>query len=344
MSGGSMLKTLAMAALGLLLGMIGIDAMSGYTRFSFGVVELGDGIGIVPVAVGLFGISEILLTAGQATPPAVQRPKLRELMPVARGSRERPWADRARQPARLPDRHHPGLGAHHLVVRVVRHRAAHLEAPRAVRQGRDRRRGGSGIGQQRGGDRRLRADAGARHSDRSGHGGDDRRDDGARHLAGADADPGAARALLGLRREHVRRQRRAADAQSAAGRPVREPAAHSVFVSLSRASCASASSACYSVGNSVVDVWIMLVMGARRLRAAQVRLRPRAGRAGAGAGADAGAVAAPVARDVGRQLRDLLHRPIAVAMFAAAAVLILLGLKPLIFKSKNWREKVGLEE
>ena len=39
-------------ALGLLLGMIGIDAMSGYTRFSFGMVELGDGIGIVPVAVG----------------------------------------------------------------------------------------------------------------------------------------------------------------------------------------------------------------------------------------------------------------------------------------------------
>ncbi|HYK14732.1 MAG TPA: tripartite tricarboxylate transporter permease, partial [Burkholderiales bacterium] len=52
MSGGSMLKTLAMAAVGLLLGMIGIDAMSGYTRFSYGVIELADGIGIVPVAVG----------------------------------------------------------------------------------------------------------------------------------------------------------------------------------------------------------------------------------------------------------------------------------------------------
>ncbi len=63
MSGGSMLKTLAMAVLGLLLGMIGIDVMSGYTRFSFDIVELGDGVGIVPVAVGLFGISEILLTA-----------------------------------------------------------------------------------------------------------------------------------------------------------------------------------------------------------------------------------------------------------------------------------------
>ena len=54
-----------MAALGLLLGMIGIDKMTGYFRFAYGVVELGDGIGVVPVAVGLFGIAEMLLTAGQ---------------------------------------------------------------------------------------------------------------------------------------------------------------------------------------------------------------------------------------------------------------------------------------
>ncbi|MBI2509236.1 MAG: tripartite tricarboxylate transporter permease, partial [Betaproteobacteria bacterium] len=81
MSGGSMLKTLAMAAFGLMLGLIGIDVMSGYTRFSHGLVELGDGVGIVPVAVGLFGVSEILLTAGAPTAPDVQRPKLRDLIP-----------------------------------------------------------------------------------------------------------------------------------------------------------------------------------------------------------------------------------------------------------------------
>ncbi|HSQ03222.1 MAG TPA: tripartite tricarboxylate transporter permease, partial [Burkholderiales bacterium] len=81
LSGGSMLKTLASAAIGLLLGMIGIDAMSGYTRFSFGLVELGDGVGIVPVAVGLFGVSEILLTAGQPVAPSVQKPTLRQLIP-----------------------------------------------------------------------------------------------------------------------------------------------------------------------------------------------------------------------------------------------------------------------
>ena len=81
MSGGSMLKTLAMAVFGLMLGMIGIDVMSGYTRFSFGITELGDGVGIVPVAVGLFGVSEILLTAGASAAPQVQRPKLRDLIP-----------------------------------------------------------------------------------------------------------------------------------------------------------------------------------------------------------------------------------------------------------------------
>ena len=81
MSGGSMVKSLAMAVLGLLLGMIGIDQMSGYFRFAYGVVELGDGLGVVPIAVGLFGIAEVLATAGQETPPQVLKPKLRELLP-----------------------------------------------------------------------------------------------------------------------------------------------------------------------------------------------------------------------------------------------------------------------
>ena len=67
MTGGSMVKNLAMIIFGLLCGMIGIDHFTGYFRFSYGIVALGDGIGVVPVAVGLFGISEILATAGQTT-------------------------------------------------------------------------------------------------------------------------------------------------------------------------------------------------------------------------------------------------------------------------------------
>ena len=43
-------RTLLMAVVGLLIGTIGIDTMTGHFRFSFGIAELGDGVGIVPVA------------------------------------------------------------------------------------------------------------------------------------------------------------------------------------------------------------------------------------------------------------------------------------------------------
>ncbi len=88
MSAGSMLKALGMAALGLLLGMVGIDQMSGYFRFAYGVVELGDGIGVVPLAVGLFGLAEVFLTAGGETPPRVLKPRFRELLPSRREWRD----------------------------------------------------------------------------------------------------------------------------------------------------------------------------------------------------------------------------------------------------------------
>src|SRR5918996_2300520 len=62
MSSTSLIRTLLMASIGLLLGTIGIDVMTGHFRYSFDIRELGDGIGIVPVAVGLFGLGEILST------------------------------------------------------------------------------------------------------------------------------------------------------------------------------------------------------------------------------------------------------------------------------------------
>jgi len=81
MSTSSLLRTLLMAAFGLLLGTIGIDVMTGAFRYSFGIAELGDGIGIVPVAVGLFGLGEILSTPSHRMTGEVTRPKLRELWP-----------------------------------------------------------------------------------------------------------------------------------------------------------------------------------------------------------------------------------------------------------------------
>ena len=57
---GSILKALAMVVLGLLLGLVGTDIYSGTPRFNLGVTEYADGLNFVALAVGVFGIAEIL--------------------------------------------------------------------------------------------------------------------------------------------------------------------------------------------------------------------------------------------------------------------------------------------
>jgi putative tricarboxylic transport membrane protein len=61
LAGDSMPKALCMAALGLFLGNIGTDILSGTERFTFDIPILIDGPGLSPVAMGLFGLSEVLL-------------------------------------------------------------------------------------------------------------------------------------------------------------------------------------------------------------------------------------------------------------------------------------------
>jgi len=56
---GSVLKALAMIVFGMLLGLVGTDVNSGQLRYTFGIGELADGLGIVAIAVGVFGIAEI---------------------------------------------------------------------------------------------------------------------------------------------------------------------------------------------------------------------------------------------------------------------------------------------
>jgi TctA family transporter len=58
---GSLLKAIAMIIMGLLLGIVGTDVNSGVARFDFGIPELSDGIGVVVVAMGLFGFAEIII-------------------------------------------------------------------------------------------------------------------------------------------------------------------------------------------------------------------------------------------------------------------------------------------
>src|SRR5882672_11384554 len=62
---GSLLNAVAMVLLGLLLGLVGTDVNSGRERFTFDVPVLADGIGFVPVAMGLFGVAEILINLEQ---------------------------------------------------------------------------------------------------------------------------------------------------------------------------------------------------------------------------------------------------------------------------------------
>src|SRR3954463_8277252 len=61
---GDMIKSLAMVALGLLLGVVGTDVNSGMARYSFGLPELTDGIGFIVIAVGVFAVSEIVSNLG----------------------------------------------------------------------------------------------------------------------------------------------------------------------------------------------------------------------------------------------------------------------------------------
>jgi putative tricarboxylic transport membrane protein len=63
LAGRSLVAGVLMTALGLWLAMVGIDPVRGAPRFTFGIPELYDGVGFIPVVMGLFGIGEILMTA-----------------------------------------------------------------------------------------------------------------------------------------------------------------------------------------------------------------------------------------------------------------------------------------
>ncbi len=64
---GSLIKAIGMIILGLLIGLIGTDVNSGVARYNFGMAELIDGVGIGPIAMGVFGFGEIIrnLDAGE---------------------------------------------------------------------------------------------------------------------------------------------------------------------------------------------------------------------------------------------------------------------------------------
>lgn len=64
---GSMLKGVAMVLLGVLFSLVGTDVTSGALRYTMGFPMLADGIGVVPLAMGLFGIAEIAINLEHLT-------------------------------------------------------------------------------------------------------------------------------------------------------------------------------------------------------------------------------------------------------------------------------------
>jgi putative tricarboxylic transport membrane protein len=80
-SAGSRIKTATMLVLGLLLGTVGLDNLTGTARFTFGNANLAGGLSFTALAIGLFGVSEILINLEKTEAIKAIRPKLRELIP-----------------------------------------------------------------------------------------------------------------------------------------------------------------------------------------------------------------------------------------------------------------------
>ena len=82
LSTGSMVKSLMMACVGLLLGYIGADIVTGRERFTMGITKLIGGLDLVPVVMGLFGISEVLLNIEKSSiSREVFQTELKQLLP-----------------------------------------------------------------------------------------------------------------------------------------------------------------------------------------------------------------------------------------------------------------------
>jgi putative tricarboxylic transport membrane protein len=79
---GSLVKALAMIVLGLLLGIIGTDVTSGTQRYTFGIANLSDGISFAIVAMGMFGIAEIIRSLESGTKREVFTSSLSGLWPT----------------------------------------------------------------------------------------------------------------------------------------------------------------------------------------------------------------------------------------------------------------------
>jgi putative tricarboxylic transport membrane protein len=93
LAGDSPVKTYISMVFGLMLAMVGFDVISGDARFAFGIPEMMDGIDFLPVAIGLFGLGEVLAGAETKGGALVKgRYGLRDVMPSAADWVRSRWA------------------------------------------------------------------------------------------------------------------------------------------------------------------------------------------------------------------------------------------------------------
>ena len=88
LSHGSLLKALIMACFGLILGLIGIDSINAAPRLTFDRMELVDGVGLVPIVMGLFGIAEILSNIERRISREIFAQRITGLMPTRQDWKE----------------------------------------------------------------------------------------------------------------------------------------------------------------------------------------------------------------------------------------------------------------
>ena len=89
----SLVKALMMAMLGIILGTVGLDMVTGLPRLTLGFNELSDGIGIIPLIMGLFGIAEVLENIEKEFKKrAIFKTRLRNLWPSLRDWIDSKWA------------------------------------------------------------------------------------------------------------------------------------------------------------------------------------------------------------------------------------------------------------
>jgi putative tricarboxylic transport membrane protein len=88
----SMLKALMMAGVGTFLGTVGLDTISGVPRFIFGIPDFFDGLGIVPMVMGLFGIAEIFMNLEKTIKTEISDRKISHLLPTLKDWADSKWA------------------------------------------------------------------------------------------------------------------------------------------------------------------------------------------------------------------------------------------------------------